>query len=137
MISSIGWPVVFSSGFVGLVILVPAAGLAWVLVDNPDRPQTWAFLVVALLAFTAAGFVAGRRRRDIPMIHGGLAALGTFVVAQLIGMGVQLAGGYGISLAAVVMGALLAVSCGVWGALGADWLARVRGRRQPIGTPTP
>ncbi|MCP5034673.1 MAG: hypothetical protein GY939_22950, partial [Actinomycetia bacterium] len=93
MISSIGWPVVFSSGFVGLVILVPAAGLAWVLVDNPDRPQTWAFLVVALLAFTAAGFVAGRRRRDIPMIHGGLAALGTFVVAQLIGMGVQLAGG--------------------------------------------
>ncbi len=137
MTTSIGWPVVLSSGFVGLVILLPAAGLAWAMVDSPGRPQTWSFLVVTLLAFTVAGFAAGRRRRDIPMIHGALAALCTFIVAQLIGAGVQLARGDGISVAAIVMGALLAISCGVGGALGADWLARIRGRRQPIGNPAP
>ena len=130
MTSSIGWPVVVSSSLIGLAVLVPAAALAWVLVDDPGPILTWTFLAVALLAFVAAGFAAGYRRRDIPMIHGGLAALVTFAIAQLGGIGIQVARGGGVSLVVVALGALLASSCGVGGALGADWLLRLRRRRR-------
>jgi hypothetical protein len=130
--SSIGWPVVATSSLIGLAVLAPAAGLAWLAADDPGRAMTWLFLAAALLAFSTAGFAAGFRRRDIPMIHGCLAALGTFVVATFGGIGLQVARGGGVSFAAVALGALVASSCGVGGALGADWLARRRRRRSDL-----
>ena len=129
MNTSVDWTVVRNAAVGGLVVLLPVALVASVaLGDDPAPGWTWLFLAVALLAFTIAGFLAGGRRRDVPMIHGGLAAVATFAVAQLLGAGVRLARGEGVSIVAGLLGLLLAVACGVGGGLGADWFHRRRRR---------
>lgn len=129
MSSSVDWTVVRNAAVVGLVVLLPAALVASVaLGDDPARWWTWLFLAVSLLAFTVAGFLAGGRRQDVPMIHGGLAAVATFAVAQLLGSGLRLARDEEVSIVAAVVGLLLALTCGVGGALGADWFHRRRRR---------
>ena len=113
----------------GLLILLPFAAVAsLVFPDDAGTGWRWLFLILALGAFTTAGFVAGGRRRDIPMVHGSLAAFATFLVAQLVGVVVLVAQGEDVSLVAVVVGAIVAVTCGVAGALAADWRARRRSR---------
>lgn len=103
---------------VGLAFVVPATVLARVATHTDGTRGTgWGVaLALILLGGAAAGGVAGRRVADTPMLHGALAGLATFIVAQ-VGftfarrtvpnpIGVVLYGGLFMSLGAV--GAALA-----------------------------
>jgi hypothetical protein len=128
--SSIDWRVVASATAAGLLVLVPLAAVsALALPTTPGAGWTWAFLAVAVAAFATSGAVAGGRRRDVPIVHGILAGLSTFVVAEAIGIVVLMVRGEGVALIAVFLGGVLAATCGLGGALGADWLIRRSHRR--------
>jgi len=98
---------------VGLAFVVPASVLARLATqDDGTRGAGWGIaLALILLGGAIAGAVAGRRVAETPMLHGALAGLATFIVAQ-VGftfarrtvpnpIGVVLYGGLFMSLGAV------------------------------------
>lgn len=134
--AAIGWKVVAVSAGMGLLVLAPMIGVAWLMGGSSPAPGwRWGFLALSSFGFLTAGFVAGGRRRDVPMIHGALAALGVFAVTAGIGtMSLLSQDGARPAPGAAAVGLLLAVACGVAGALAADWTAR---RRQRLGASAP
>ncbi len=113
----------------GTGIVLPAAILSLLLADR-DTSLNWAlvFQFVILVGFASAGFVSGRRRSDTPMFHGIAAALGCWIILQTFGAIRRLIADEAVSLATYPAVALLAATCGVVGALTADWTRR-RARR--------
>lgn len=113
----------------GTGIVLPAAILSLLLADR-ETSLNWAlvFQFIILLGFASAGFVSGRRRSDTPMFHGIAAALGCWIILQTFGAIRRLIADETVSLAAYPAVALLAATCGVVGALTADWTRR-RARR--------
>ena len=113
----------------GLLVAVPAlvAGLA----SDQSEPPTWVvagYLVLMAAAFALAGLVAGTRRTDTPMLHGGAAALVVFAVVELAALP-RLVGGDGVAWGAVAVLALVAAAEGVAFGLLAEWRHRHRRRR--------
>jgi putative membrane protein (TIGR04086 family) len=71
---------------VALVLVVPVVVIARLIVGDDDVASPWPFIFAAyVLGATVFGTaIAGRRAPDAPLLHGALAGLVTFVVAQLI-----------------------------------------------------
>lgn len=107
------------------MIVIPAAILSAVFVDNSSA-NLWSFLFafIVLLGFFIAGFGAGRLRNDTPMMHGSIAAMACYLVVQLFGTVRRIAQGDSINLVSYPLMLMIAATCGVAGAVFADWSAR-------------
>lgn len=81
---SIDWRVVLRGALVGLAVIVPVTVLRVVLdrevSDFDDSGWIYPLFILILLAYGAAGWVAGSARPDAPLTHGALAGLGAFVL---------------------------------------------------------
>lgn len=105
-------------------MIIPAAFLSSVVFQDGAAGWVWLFLVLILIGFTVAGYVAGRLRPDTPMLHGALGGLLAFVVAQVFGLVVTLSQGESVVWIAIPLTALLAVCLGVAGSLLSDLVHR-------------
>ncbi len=128
------WTVIRSSATVGLLIVVPAAVISDLLFDRTDA--LWLsllFAIATLLGFMAAGYAAGRQRTDIPMSHGAMAALVCYAVVQVFGTIKRLLAGEEVNVLAYPFIAMIALTCGLAGALLADWhVRRTRRTADPV-----
>jgi hypothetical protein len=81
---SIDWRVVLRGALVGLAVIVPVTVLRVVLdrevADFDDSGWIYPLFILILLAYGAAGWVAGNARPDSPLAHGALAGLGAFAL---------------------------------------------------------
>ena len=132
--SVLNWTVIRNAAAVGLGVIVPLSILASLLFDTPRSWLNWLFFGAVILGFGLAGIVAGWTHHHAPLLHGGVAAMIVFVVAQTLAALVRVlpddslsgaeAGGDRIRLTPLVFTALIALCCGVAGALGGDWMRR-------------
>jgi hypothetical protein len=80
----VDWRAVARGALVGLAIIVPVTILRAVLDrevrDFDDSGWIYPLFVLVLVAYFAAGWVAGRARPDLPFTHGALAGLGALVL---------------------------------------------------------
>lgn len=118
---------------VALAVGVPVAILAQTLDEkgsvDDDSPWLIALFVVVLVAMAAGGYVAAQRRADAPLINSALAAVGAYLVVQVIAAIRLLANDDPVSWAAIPFFALLAAATGMSGGLVADHRARTPRRR--------
>jgi hypothetical protein len=126
VVTRIDWTVVRTAATGGLIVIVPGALLSGMLADRWAGWPLWVFLAVVLGGFGVAGFVAGRLRRDTPILHGALASVAACAVALAIGLVLASSRGQGIGWAAAPVTAVLAVTAGVAGSLLGDRLYRGR-----------
>lgn len=107
------------------MVVIPAAVLS-ALVVNDDTSRLWSILFMALifLGFFIAGFGAGRLRNDTPMMHGSAAAMVCYAVVQVFGTIRRVAQGESINLASYPLMLIIAATCGIAGAVFADWSER-------------
>lgn len=131
VVARIDWTAVMTSAATGLAIIVPGAALSGVVADRTGGWVVWLFLAVIFAGFGAAGMVAGRLRTDTPVLHGAAGAAGAFVVAAIAGLLVAAVRDRSISIVAVPLAAVAAVTAGVGGALLADRLHRRSVRQSP------
>lgn len=121
-------PAVFAGTFVTLAVAVPTALLAQVLDDagsvDDDSPWLLAAFAVIMLAMAAGGYVAAVRRPDAPLVNSALAAVGAYLVVQIVGAIRLLATGGDVTWAAIPFFALLSAAAGMTGGLVADHRAR-------------
>lgn len=87
-----------------------------------------AFTGLILVGLGIGGYVAGRRRLDAPLLHGGAAAVAAYAVVQLIGILGRVVDGESVEWLAIPVLGLLAAASGVAGALVADRQARTPSR---------
>ena len=98
-----------------LAVVVPAA-VAQVIIGAPALRSL--LFVVVLVGFGVGGHRAARLAPTAPLTNAALAALGAFVLAQVIGIVVGvLSGGGGFTPVRVAFLGLLATSCGMVGAM--------------------
>jgi putative membrane protein (TIGR04086 family) len=118
---------------VTLAIGVPIAILAQTLDEkgtiDDDSLALIVLFVIILLAMAAGGYVAAQRRADAPLLNSALAAVGAYLVVQVIAAARLLADDDPVSWAAIPFFALLAAATGMVGGLVADHRARTPRRR--------
>jgi putative membrane protein (TIGR04086 family) len=100
----------------GLCFALPAAVLQRTVFD--DTAMAAVMLVIVLFAGALAGFAAARPRPPLPLRHGALAGVVTFVGAQVVYVVAARQVPHPIGL---VLGALLFASLGTIGAYVAVW----------------
>ena len=124
-VQNLDWGVVRQGAIAGLVLIIPAALLS-AIATSSDSNTNLAFLFsfLILIGFSIAGFVAGSRRSDTPMMHGAAAAVACYVVVQLFGLLRRLAAGESVNFLTYPLAVLFAATCGVAGAVLADWNRR-------------
>lgn len=103
---------------------MPGAIGSALLLDDGAQGWSWLFFFVILAGFTFAGYIAGRLRPDTPLAHGATAAFATFVVAQVFGLVTTVVRDDRISVVAILLAALLALSMGVAGSMISDRVHR-------------
>ncbi len=121
---TLDWTIVRTAATGGLIIIVPGAFGSRLAFDDGPQAVAWLFLVLVLIGFGAAGYIAGRLRQDTPLLHGSVSALLAFVVAQVFGIASTLARGDSISWIVIPLTALLAASMGAAGGLASDVVHR-------------
>ncbi|MDZ7673720.1 MAG: hypothetical protein U5K30_01410 [Acidimicrobiales bacterium] len=125
---AVGTKAVGLGTMVTLAVAVPAALLAQTLDEtgsvDDDSPWLIALFAVVLGAMVLGGYLAAERRADAPLINSALAAVGAYVVVQVIAAIRLLVDGDAISWAAMPFFALLASAAGMVGGLVADHRAR-------------
>ncbi|MEM9561409.1 MAG: hypothetical protein AAGA93_02260 [Actinomycetota bacterium] len=126
----IDWAAIRTAAIGGSAVIVAGALLSAVLRNRDAGWVSWLLLLVAIAGFGFAGLLAGRRRRDTPVLHGAIGAGLTFVVAVLIGVAVTTVDDRSIQPSALPVSAVAAVTAGVAGALLADASARRLERRR-------
>jgi hypothetical protein len=109
---------VATGALVAIVIAVPAATVGTSAIEDGSGGAI-AFGLVALIGFLAGGWVAGWRQPDAPLANAAAAAFAGFAVAQAVALAVQASSDDAISVASIVVNALLATSVGLAG----GWLA--------------
>jgi len=90
---NLDWRAIRAGGSVALVFAVPFSFAARWFADNDSSSSAATWLsILALLGFLLGGGVAGwTQRRDLPMVHGIVAAVLTYLVAQAVFVVVRLA----------------------------------------------
>lgn len=131
MVARIDLHAVMAAAGGGLAVILPGAALSGLLADRSGSWVVWPFLAIIVAGFLVTGLVAGRLRSDTPMLHGALGAASAFVVALVVGLVVAALRDRSISIVAVPLAALVAVTAGVGGGLLADVLHRRAGRTEP------
>lgn len=114
---------------VAMVVGIPVATIGSVVLED-DSNLVFFFAALALFGFLAGGFVAGSKRPDMPMMHGAVAALVGFAVAQAIAAVLQVIRDEDVSAVAIVFNALLAANVGLLG----GWIASRRAEQEPSST---
>ena len=110
-------------------MIIPSTLFASLLSDSGSasgarRALAFVFLALTILGFIVAGFGAGRMRSDTPMAHGLVSAVVCWAVVQGFGVLKRLAQGDSVNWVALPVLAIIAATCGVLGALFADWYRR-------------
>ena len=124
-------PVALRTGaLVTAVIAVPASFVALWARSNSSWTLTALSSIIALTGFVfGAALAAWLQRCRLPLAHGLITALGTYVVAQVVLAVVRLSAGDGIEPVPILFNATLAALAGlVGGAIG----ARVRSVAAPM-----
>ncbi len=134
MVARIDGTAVMTAAGAGLAIILPGAALSGLVADRSGTWVVWLFLAVIFAGFATAGLVAGRLRNDTPVLHGAAGAGAAFVIAAIVGLLVAAFRDRSISVVAVPLAAVAAVTAGVGGALLADRLHRRSVRQQPTST---
>jgi hypothetical protein len=129
VVARIDWTVIAIAAGVGLAVIVPGALASGVLADQAGSWVVWLFLGLVVVGFTLSGVVAGHLRSDTPMVHGALGAAVAFLGALAVGLVSAALHDRSLSVAAVPLAALLAVTAGVGGSLLADLVDRRAIRR--------
>ena len=118
---TIDWQALVKGAAVSIVVCLPLALLAEVLVDRDDPSSLSVPLYLGvLLGFVAGGFVAARHAVASHLVTGALAASAAFVVIQGAGVVVRVANGEEVLFASIVFTALLAYGCGLTGAVAGE-----------------
>ncbi len=121
-------PAVFAGALLTLAVAVPTALLAQVLDDagsvDDDSPWLVAAFAVIMLAMAAGGYLAAVRRPDAPLVNSAFAAVGAYLVVQVVGAIRLLATDGDVTWAAIPFFALLSAAAGMTGGLVADHRAR-------------
>ncbi len=134
IVARIDGTAVMTAAGAGLAIILPGAALSGLAAARSGAWVVWLFLAIIFAGFATAGLVAGRLRTDTPVLHGAAGAAGAFVVAAIVGLLVAAFRDRSISVVAVPLAAVAAVTAGVAGALLADRLHRRSIRHHPTGT---
>lgn len=133
MVTRIDYATVTIAAGGGLAVILPGAALSALVAARSDGASVWLSLAVIVAGFTVAGLVAGRRRNDTPILHGALGAGAAFVIALTVGLTIAAFRDRSISVVAIPIGALAAITAGVGGSLVADLTRRRSMRRNHAG----
>ena len=130
--TSVDWKAVAS----GAVVTIAVGVLASVALNalGIDRDSNWLFLFfwIAVIGAGAGGFIAGRRRLDMPLLHGALAGLAGYAVVGVIGTAINLAAGHDApTVIQVIFNALWLSVGGTLGGYVASWRAEKQSRPTP------
>jgi len=119
--ASIDWRAVRLGALAALTLALPAGLIGAVVVNNDSNNGVFVFFVLIMAGMLAGGFVAGSKRPDAPLLHGAIAAVVAYVVAQALTLVVRLLDGSDLRSPVVyVFNTLLMASLGVVGGLVAE-----------------
>lgn len=104
-------------GFVAAAVAILSWQLCDAVFDLGDSSLVFAFYLVVLAGWVAAGVVAGRRAVHAPYTHGVLAAVVSFVPIALVGLVLAAARGDEVPVVEMAFNLLVAGSAGVLGGL--------------------
>ena len=112
-------PALRSGGSVALVFAVPFAVLARILSDGEKQSAWSAPLFLASLSgfFLGAGVAAWHQRCRTPLSHGIVAAAGTYAIAQLLVVAINLLLGRDVRWFAIVLTFTMVSAVGLLGGL--------------------
>jgi len=111
----------YEGGTVAAMIAVPAGLLGRILSDrDEDFGWLWILVVAVLVGLVlGSGVAAWRQEKGLPLTHGVITGVGTFVVVQAIGVVVELIAGDPINWPRIASSLLLSLMAGtVGGVLG-------------------
>ena len=114
---SLDWAAIRSGALVALVFAVPlsAAG-TWVAGNKGDHPAApWLALGAAVGFVLGAGVAAWVQERDLPLTHALVCAIGTYVAAQVVFIGIRLALGRDVRWFAAVFNLTVVAAAGLIG----------------------
>ena len=119
--STIDWRAVRLGAVAALALALPAGLVGAVVVNDDSNNGVFVFFVLIMAGMLVGGFVAGSKRPDAPLMHGAVAALVAYVVAQALTLVVRLLDGSDLRSPVVyVFNTLLMASLGVVGGLVAE-----------------
>ena len=101
-----------------IVVCLPLALLSNIVHDrNADSALLPVLFLAVAAGFALGGFVAARAEGDAPYTNGAFAAIGGFVVMEVISIVVRVAGDKTVHVGTIVGTALIAYAAGIIGAL--------------------
>jgi len=119
--STVDWRAVRLGAVAALALALPAGLVGAVVVNDDSNNGVFVFFVLIMAGMLVGGFVAGSKRPDAPLMHGAVAALVAYVVAQALTLVVRLLDGSDLRSPVVyVFNTLLMASLGVVGGLVAE-----------------
>ena len=119
--SAVDWRAVRLGAVAALALALPAGLIGAVVVNDDSNNGVFVFFVLIMAGMLVGGFVAGSKRPDAPLMHGAVAAVVAYVVAQALTLVVRLLDGSDLRSPVVyVFNTLLMASLGVVGGLVAE-----------------
>ena len=119
--STVDWRAVRLGAVAALALALPAGLVGAVVVNDDSNNGVFVFFVLIMAGMLVGGFVAGSKRPDAPLMHGAVAAVVAYVVAQALTLVVRLLDGSDLRSPVVyVFNTLLMASLGVVGGLVAE-----------------
>ena len=125
----VDWKAVATGAVVTIVVGVMASVVLNAL--GIDKDSNWLFLFfwIAVFGAGAGGFIAGRRRLDMPLMHGALAGFAGYIVVLAIATAINSAAGKDApTVVQVIFNALWLTVGGTLGGWVASWQAGGRAR---------
>jgi putative membrane protein (TIGR04086 family) len=105
---------------VAIAVVLPAALVAQVVVDDQQDNLSFVFFALVLFGFAAGGYAAGRHAPSAPYSNGALAALVAFVLVQGLGAIRRAIIDDPVAVGEVLFALLLAVPAGILGGVVAE-----------------
>ena len=122
----IDWKAV-AIGSVVTVAVGVLASLVAAVIDLPKDSNGWfVFFWIDVIGAGVGGFIAGRRRLDMPLMHGAVVGACSYVVIAAFATTITVVSGHARPSVAQVMFAILWLTLG--GTIG-GWIASSRGQR--------
>ena len=123
--SRVDWKAVAMGSVVTIAVGILASVIAAV-IDLPKDSNGWfVFFWIDVIGASVGGFIAGRRRLDTPLMHGGLVGACSYVVIAAFATTITLVSGHaGPSVAQVLFAILWLALGGTIGGWVASWRAQ-------------
>ena len=125
MSARVDWKAVAMGAVVTIAVGVLASVVAAV-IDLPKDSNGWfVFFWIDVIGAGVGGFIAGRRRLDMPLMHGALVGACSYVVIALFATTITLVSGHaGPGIAQVLFAILWLALGGTIGGWAASWRAQ-------------